>query len=162
MAKRDRIGTLQRLASHTEAENARRLAERLRTLDLEERRLQQIRTYLAEYTGAAPGTTTGTTTGTTAGAGADTGAMTISHLRSTRGFVERLRNAVDAQRGTVERQRQLVNQQTAQWRAARSRTRSLELLGERRDEVERERQARRDQAAMDELATTRNGHSGRS
>ncbi len=152
MAKRDRIGTLQRLASHTEAESARRLADRLRTLDVEERRLQQIRSYLADYTG-----------GPAAGisAKAATGAMTISSLRSNRGFLERLRNAVDEQRGTVEIQRRQVEQQTAHWRTARSRTRSLGLLGERQAEAERERQDRLEQAAMDELAVTRNGRSER-
>lgn len=156
MAKRDRIGTLQRLASHTEAESARRLADRLRTLDVEERRLQQIRSYLADYTGGVAG-------GPAAGIGAKaaTGAMTISSLRSNRGFLERLRNAVDEQRGTVEIQRRQVEQQTAHWRTARSRTRSLGLLGERQAEAERERQDRLEQAAMDELAVTRNGRSER-
>ena len=85
MARRDRIGTLKRLASHTEAESARKLAERLRSLDMEERRLQQIRSYLADYAGGTAGTS----------------AMTFGSLRSNRGFIERLRNAVDDQRGTV-------------------------------------------------------------
>lgn len=150
MARRDRIGTLERLAGHTEAESARKLAERLRALDVEERRLLQIRGYLAEYAG-------GTTSAMTPG-----GSMTIGSLRSNRGFIDRLHHAVDEQRGTVEMHRRLVEQQTTQWRTARSRTRSLTRLGERQDEAERERQARREQAALDELATTRNGHAGRS
>lgn len=141
MAKKSRLETLQRLASHTEAENARRLAERMRTLDTEERRLQQIRGYLAEYSrssGQSPSTT-------------------IGSLKSGRGFLERLRGAVDEQRGTVETQRQQVEQQTLQWRAARARTRSLQKLGERQAQEERARLDRREQIRLDEIGNSRSG-----
>jgi len=145
MKTRSRLEMLQRLASHTEGENARRLAERLRALDTEERRLQQIRGYLAEYSkGTVPGTSQPPT-------------MTIGSLKSGRGFLERLRGAVDEQRGTVETQRQQVEQQTLQWRAARARTRSLEKLGERQAEAERERLDRREQSRLDEIASSRSG-----
>jgi flagellar protein FliJ len=142
MKSRSRIETLQRLASHTEADNARRLAERLRALETEERRLQQIRGYLAEY---SKGNT-------------QAPSMTISSLKSGRGFLERLRTAVDEQRGTVEQQRQQVEQQTLQWRAARARTRSLEKLGERQAEQDRELRDRREQSRLDEVATSRSGN----
>lgn len=144
VAKKGRIETLRRLASHTEAENARRLAERLRGLDTEERRLQQIRGYLAEYA-KGPGTDGSPTS------------MTIGSLKSGRGFLERLRGAVDEQRGTVETQRQQVEHQTLQWRTARARTRSLEKLGERQARQEQERLDRREQARLDEIATSRSG-----
>lgn len=143
MPRRKRIDVLQRLAGHTEAENARRLGERLRALDTEERRLQQIRGYLAEYT---------------LGTVRPAGAMTIGSLKSSRGFLGRLRDAVDQQRGAVESQRQQVEQQTRQWQAARARTRSLEKLGERQARHEREREDRREQARLDEVATTRAGN----
>lgn len=136
MPRRSRIDTLQRLARHTEGENARRLAERLRALDIEERRLQQVRGYLAEYA---------------RGSGHEQ-SMTIGSLKSGRGFLERLRGAVDEQRGTVETQRRQVEQQTLQWRAARARTRSLEKLGERQATAERERQDAREQKRLDEVA----------
>ena len=141
MKTRNRIETLQRLASHTEGENARRLADRLRALDTEERRLQQIRGYLAEY----------------AKGNGQSQSMTIGSLKSGRGFLERLRSAVDEQRGTVETQRQQVEQQTLQWRAARARTRSLEKLGERQAEKERERLDRREQIRLDEIGNSRGG-----
>jgi len=140
VAKRDRIATLQRLAGHTEAENARRLAERLRALDTEERRLQQIRGYLAEYAQSG---------------NSQPASMTISSLRSGRGFLERLRDAVNEQRGTVETQRHQVDQQTLQWRAARARTRSLEKLGEHLGQQDQERRDRREQHRLDEMATSR-------
>jgi len=139
VARRSRIEVLQRLASHTEAENARRLAERLRALDTEERRLQQIRGYLAEYAQGA----------------SQAASMTISSLKSGRGFLERLRGAVDEQRGAVETHRHQVEQQTRQWQAARARTRSLEKLGERQAEAERERLDRREQSRLDEVANAR-------
>lgn len=144
MPKRKRIETLQRLAGHTEAENARRLAERMRALDTEERRLQQIRGYLAEYA-----------QGTGKIGGSRQGSVTIGSLRSSRGFLERLRGAVDEQRGAVETQRQQVEQQTLQWRAARAKSRSLEKLGERLAQQDQERQDRREQARLDEMATSR-------
>jgi flagellar FliJ protein len=148
VAKRDRIETLQRLASHTEASDARRLAERLRALDTEERRLQQIRGYLAEYS-QSNGQSNG-----------QSKSVTIGSLRSGRGFLERLRGAVDEQRGAVETQRQLVDQQTLQWRASRARNRSLEKLGERLGRQERDLRDQREQARLDEMATSRSG-SGR-
>jgi len=141
VAKRDRIEMLQRLASHTEASDARRLAERLRALDTEERRLQQIRGYLAEYSQS----------------NGQSKSVTIGSLRSGRGFLERLRGAVDEQRGAVETQRQLVDQQTLQWRAARARTRSLEKLGERLGRQERDHRDQREQTRLDEVATSRSG-----
>jgi len=149
VARRSRIDILKRLASHTETENARRLAERLRGLDAEERRLQQIRGYLAEY-----GQQSGQDSGQDSGHGRS---MTIGSLKSGRGFLERLRNAVDEQRGAVDLQRRQVEQQTQQWRAARARTRSLEKLGEREAEGERERADRREQARLDEMANGRGG-----
>jgi flagellar FliJ protein len=151
VAKHSRIEILQRLAGHTEAENARRLAERLRALDTEERRLQQIRGYLAEY-GKASGQHR---SASPQEAGNSPPAMTISSLRSNRGFLERLRNAVDEQRGTVETQRHQVEQQTQHWRAARARTRSLEKFGERLLQQEQERRDRREQTQLDEMATSR-------
>ena len=139
--RRSRIEVLQRLASHTEAENARRLAERLRALDTEERRLQQIRGYLAEYAKGA----------------SQAASMTIGNLKSGRGFLERLRSAVDDQRGNVETQRIQVEQQTQQWRAARSRTRSLDKLAERQAVQERAQLDRREQGRLDEIANNRTG-----
>jgi len=145
VAKRDRIATLQRLASHTEAANARQLAERLRALDAEERRLQQIRGYLAEYSVGK----------------SQPKAQTIGSLRSSRGFLERLRGAVDEQRGAVETQRQLVDEQTLQWRTARARTRSLEKLGEHLGEQDREIRDRREQNRLDEIANVRSRPTGK-
>ncbi len=135
---------LQRLASHTEADNARRLAERLRSLDAEEHRLKQISSYLAEYTESSK---------------ASTASVTIRSLRSGRGFLERLCAAVDEQRGTVDYQRQKVEQQTQQWREARARTRSLEKLGERLGAQDQERRDRREQSRLDEISTSRGGGS---
>ncbi|MEO8444762.1 MAG: flagellar export protein FliJ [Gammaproteobacteria bacterium] len=154
MARRSRIQTLQRLAGHTEADHARRLAERLRALDVEERRLQQIRGYLAEYT-QAPGHGSGSGHGIGQASAPPAKSMTISSLRSGRGFLERLRGAVDEQRGTVETQRQQVEQQTLQWRSARARTRSLEKLDERLEHQERDQRDRKEQGRLDEIATTR-------
>jgi flagellar export protein FliJ len=136
MRRRNRMQSLERLAAHAEAEQARRLAERLRGLDTEERRLEQIRSYLADYAKAP----------TRGGP-----PLTISALQSQRGFMERLRNAVDQQRGTVDQQRQQAEQQATQWRGARARTLALKRLGERLDQQERQRQDRRDQARMDEV-----------
>jgi flagellar export protein FliJ len=146
VAKRDRIETLQRLASHTEASDARQLAERLRALDTEERRLQQIRGYLAEYSQSG------------GQSGGQSKSMTIGSLRSGRGFLERLRGAVDEQRGAVATQRHLVDQQTLQWRASRARTRSLEKLGERLGRQEQDLRDQREQTRLDEVATSLSGH----
>ena len=78
--------------------------------------------------------------------------MTIGGLRSSRGFLERLRSAVDDQRGAVETQRHQVEQQTQQWQAARARTRSLEKFGERLGQQDQDRRDRREQARLDEIA----------
>jgi flagellar FliJ protein len=135
MAKRNRMQILQKLAEHTEAEASRRLAERLKLLGADEKRLEQIRSYLADYSGSTRNT-----------------AMTIGALRSNRGFVERLRNAVDEQRGTVETQRHQAEQQAAQWRAARARSLALEQLADRIEQRERQRRDRLEQLRLDEVA----------
>ena len=137
MARRNRMQVLQKLAEHTEAEASRRLAERLKLLDADEKRLEQIRSYLADYSGGSQGSSP---------------AMTISALRSNRGFMERLRNAVDEQRGNVEIQRHQAEQHAAQWRAARARSLALERLGERIEQRERERRDRLEQLRLDEIA----------
>jgi flagellar FliJ protein len=135
MAKRNRMQVLQKLAEHTEAEASRRLAERLKLLGADEKRLEQIRSYLADYSGSPRNT-----------------AMTIGALRSNRGFIERLRNAVDEQRGTVETQRHQAEQQAAQWRAARARSLALEQLADRIEQRERQRRDRLEQLRLDEVA----------
>ncbi|MEZ5563345.1 MAG: flagellar export protein FliJ [Gammaproteobacteria bacterium] len=135
MARRNRMQILQKLAEHSEAEASRRLAERLRLLDADEKRLEQIRSYLADYSGNKPDS-----------------AMTIGTLRSNRGFMERLRNAVDEQRGTVETQRHQAEQHAAQWRAARARSLALERLAERIDQREQQRRDHLEQLRLDEVA----------
>lgn len=145
MARRNRLESLQRLAEFAEAESSRHLAERLRALDGEERRLAQIRTYLAEYAGQA---------------GRDRRPMTLEELRGRRGFVERLRDAADAQQTLAERKRLEAEQQTARWRQARSRNLALQRFGERLEERERERQARREQARLDEIGLRPRGNGG--
>jgi flagellar FliJ protein len=137
MARRNRMQVLQKLAEHTEAEASRRLSERLRLLDADERRLEQIRSYLADYSGSSQH---------------NSPAMTISALRSNRGFVERLRNAVDEQRGTVETQRLQAEQHATQWRTARARSLALERLGERIEQREQQRRDRLEQTRLDEIA----------
>lgn len=137
MARRNRMQVLQKLAEHTEAEASRRLAERLKLLDADEKRLEQIRSYLADYSGSRQG---------------NSPAMTISALRSNRGFMARLRDAVDEQRGNVETQRHQAEQHAAQWRAARARSLSLERLGERIEQRERQRRDRLEQLRLDEIA----------
>lgn len=137
MARRNRMQVLQKLAEHTEAEASRRLAERLRLLDADEKRLEQIRSYLADYSGSSQG---------------NSSAMTISALRSNRGFMARLRDAVDEQRGNVETQRHQAEQHAAQWRAAPARSLALERLGERMAERKRQRRDRLEQLRLDEIA----------
>ena len=135
MARRNRMQVLQKLAEHTEAEASRRLAERLKLLSADEKRLEQIRGYLADYSGSNQNC-----------------AMTIGALRSNRGFMERLRNAVDEQRGTVETQRHQAEQHAAQWRAARARSLALERLADRIEEREQQRRDRLEQLRLDEVA----------
>ena len=137
MARRNRMQVLQKLAEHTEAEASRRLAERLKLLDADEKRLEQIRSYLADYSGSSQG---------------NSSAMTISALRSNRGFMARLRDAVDEQRGNVETQRHQAEQHAAQWRAAHARSLALERLGERIEQRERQRRDRLEQLRLDEIA----------
>lgn len=137
MARRNRMQVLQKLAEYTEAEASRRLADRLKQLNAEERRLEQIRNYLADYSGNSQ---------------ANPPAMTISALRSNRGFMERLRNAADEQRGNVETQRHQAEQHATQWRVARARSLALERLGERIEQREQQRQDRLEQLRLDEIA----------
>lgn len=142
MARRNRLHSLQRLAEFTEAENSRLLADQLRALDGEERRLTQIHSYLAEYADSTV---------------RQSGTTTVGALRGQRNFVDRLREAAKAQTGAVEQQRQQVEQQTGRWRTARSRAAGLQRLAEKADQREEERRGRIEQARLDEVGSRQRG-----
>lgn len=147
MAKNNRLRTLQRLAEHAEADNARRLAEQLRGLETEERRLSQVRGYLAHYAGSGAG---GGPAGST-GSGSRNRVTTVGALRSDRRFVDRLQEAVSSQAGMVDTRRQQLEQQAARWTRARARASALDRFATRLDEREADRRQRREQGMLDEV-----------
>ena len=146
MGRRKRLKSIEQVAEYAEAASARQLAERLRALNTEERRLEQLAGYLAEYEQQARGAQRATSLGA---------------LRSRRSFIERLRGAVTEQHGVVETQRCQAEQQTGQWRAARAHSLAMQRLGERVDQRERERRERREQATLDEIGLNQNGRQHR-
>lgn len=144
MAQPDRLQTLEQLAAFNETQASRQLAERLRALDTEDQRLRQLQGYVGEY----------------AARRADGAATSVAALTAGRRFVDRLQTAVRQQAEVVQRARQTVDQATAQWRAARARRLALARLREREAARLAERRDRRDQARLDELATTRAARAG--
>lgn len=137
MQRRNRLTPLRKLAAFNESDNARRLADRLRTVQIEEQRLLQISGFLTEYEQHAA---------------AIRGSVGVRSLQTARQFVERLRAAVAEQKASTETQRQLAEQQAVAWRAARARAKSLERLEQRAEDDERDRRDRREQVTLDEIA----------
>jgi flagellar export protein FliJ len=137
MARRNRLHSLQQLADFQEAESARRVAERQKSLSGEEQRLQQIAGYLEDYLQQT---------------GRHRGLTSVAAIQSGRHFLERLRGAVNQQHAVVETHRHQVEQQTVAWKAARVRAKALHKLAERRAEAEFERSERREQVRLDEVA----------
>jgi flagellar export protein FliJ len=142
MARHDRLQSLEQLAAFEEAQGARRLAERLQSVAVEEERLRQVRAYLDEYASRAVATGP---------------AMTPGALLDGRRFVTRLRTAVTQQEAVVDRERDQADQQAAAWRAARARRLAFARLRERQAAAEAGQRDRQEQRVQDEIAQGRTG-----
>lgn len=143
MTRRRSLETLRRLAETAENETARALADRRRRLEAEQRRLEQLNAYAAEYLAL-----------TRVGDG-----LLIDAVRARRAFVVRLQGGIAEQERVVASARQQVETDLARWRDARTRHLALARLGEREDEAAAERDARREQADLDEIGRNMFRHS---
>lgn len=140
MRKTGNLPTLKRLASHAENSQARQLAVAQSQVQREEQRLQQIAGYLDDYRQLLQ----------PAGA-----SVTPAELASRRGFVARLGQALSDQQGMVARCQQTVASEQQRWETARTQTRVIERLAERRQESADAERARREQRRLDEAALRR-------
>jgi flagellar export protein FliJ len=135
MRRTETLDTIRTLAGNAEAESSRALAERRRTLQTEEQRLEQLRAYLGEYGAMA--------------AGGD--GIFIHTVRTRRQFVDRLQAGLEQQERVVAGLRKQIDQDTARWREARTRSLALERFNERLEDQLALRQARKEQADLDEV-----------
>jgi flagellar export protein FliJ len=140
MRRRKGLHTIQRLAEYRADSASRDVGTRLRALRAEEERLRQVNSFLRHYdelsVTSAPG-------------------MTASAMLGRRQFAGRLRDAAERQRQVVEQQEGHYQQQVERWRNARSEALALQRFNERIRHREHERQERREQARLDEIAQRR-------
>jgi flagellar export protein FliJ len=136
MSRAKRIKAVHDIAAREENLFTQKISERLFNLQAEERRLEQLTSYLDEYRQLAAG---------------ESDAVDISIVRSRRQFVERLQVCVRHQQDLVERLCDQLEQVMEEWNDVRSRSKAIKRFGERAAEQERAAGDRREQAALDQI-----------
>ncbi|MEE7548650.1 flagellar export protein FliJ [Xanthomonas sp. Kuri4-1] len=137
MMQSQRIDPLLRRAQDHEDEVARDLAERQRTLDTHESRLDELRRYAEEY------------------AGSQMSATSAAALTNRRAFLDRLDSAVLQQKQTVDSNRAKVEAERARLLLASREKQVLEQLAASYRAQEKQVVDRRDQRDMDDLGARR-------
>ncbi len=140
MRRRKPLHSLQRLAEFAADAASRDVGARLRALCVEEERLRQVDGFVGQYDGLALSTTPG---------------LTVGALRGRRQFGQRLRDAAERQRDAVAGCERQYREQIERWRGARAEALALQRFNERLQDRMRERQERREQATLDEVARRR-------
>ena len=132
-----RIAPLHELASAREDEALQRLAERQGQLAAQEARLVELTRYLEDYQ-------------------RDSGAQArVSRAANRPAFVARLREALACQDRVVAAARAACDAERAHWMAQQRDVKVLEQLARSYRKQEGARHERREQGAMDELASRR-------
>ena len=145
MADRDdsQLGSITRLAEHGEQECARKLSETRGRLNDRLARIEQLRTYQAEY--AAQGR-------------AEHGvSVHVSQLIGRAAFLGRLEDAIAhelAQKEMLEKDVQLCLQN---WHEAHARAEAMRTLKDKQARAVERRHARREQSLADTHASSRHG-----
>jgi flagellar export protein FliJ len=140
MRKRSQLRSVRTLAKSAETETSSRVSSHRQALQIEEQRLAQLEAYQREY--ALLASESPEFTG-------------INNIRSRRGFMHKLNEAIVAQRQAVAECLKELEVQLGSWREARSRAMSLEKFSERMSEQANKRQARKDQKELDNIARHR-------
>lgn len=142
MSKRNGLQSVQTLAKSAEAETSSQVSSHRQALQVEEQRLAQLEAYHREY--AIMGNESQQSTG-------------INNIRSRRGFMQKLNEAIAAQKQAVSQSLLQLEIQLGSWREARSRALSLQKFSERVAEQADKRQARKDQKELDNIARHQTG-----
>jgi len=137
MRKRNGLKSVQTLAKSAEVETSSQVSSHRRALQIEEQRLAQLEAYHREYT--RQGDDAQQTIG-------------INSIRSHRGFMQKLNEAIAAQRKAVSHSLMQLETQLGLWREARSHALSLQKFSERVAEKADKRQERKDQKELDNIA----------
>lgn len=137
MRKKNRLKSVHTIAKSAEVESSSQVSNYRRALQIEEQRLAQLEAYHREYTEL------GNTHGESAG---------INTIRSRRGFMQKLNQAIAAQREAVSQSLLQLETQLGFWREARSRSLSLQKFTDRVSEQEDKRRARKDQLELDDVS----------
>jgi flagellar FliJ protein len=138
MTRSGRMGVVQQATSHTEREEAEKVARAERHVVEMEEKLAALERYRKEYE-----------EGFAARAGAGLGAMAGRDFQQ---FLVRLGDALEQQRQVVEQARAAHQAAIAVWREAAKRAHVVDTLAERWQVEESREEGRRDQRDNDELS----------
>src|SRR5688572_9692180 len=138
MTRSERMGVVQQATSHTEREQAERVAQAERHVVEMEEKLRALERYRKEYED-----------GFAARAGAGVGAAAG---RDFQAFLARLGDALEQQRQVVEQARAGHQAAIVIWREAAKRAHVVDTLTERWQGEEAREEGRRDQRDNDELS----------
>lgn len=136
MHKENRLKPIQQLAEQEATARSREVSDRLFYLQTEERRLEQLQSYLREYAQLANGRQ-------------DTTAN-VSTIQSRQNFYRRLKECVVHQQELVEALCTQLEHHMNQWNDARTRSKAYRKFAERLEDEISEKAARRDQGILDE------------
>jgi len=140
MRKKSQLKSVRTLAKSAETETSSQVSAHRHALQIEEQRLTQLEAYQREYSILI--TDSQEFTG-------------INNIRSRRGFMQKLNEAIVAQREAVAQSLMQLEAQLGSWREARSRARSLEKFSERIADQADKHRARKDQTELDDIARHR-------
>jgi len=142
MTRKKGLKTIQTLAETAEATRSRVVSEQRSTLRQEESRLAQLEQYRSEYQTMSSRPEAG---------------LSIHLVRSRRGFVQKLNEAIDNQRQVVLRANEQLDTDVGFWRDARAKALSLQKFADRMAAQEDRRDARREQAELDDIGRLLSG-----
>ncbi|MEE4185473.1 MAG: flagellar export protein FliJ [Gammaproteobacteria bacterium] len=136
MARKQPFGSLQTLARGHETRWQRNLSAKLKTLQVEEQRLDQLTRFAEEYG---------------ANATEAPSSQSIMAVRGRRQFVDRLRDAVGQQRKAVAVQQAAADRDLAKWQQARAQRLALDRYADRQLDAEARKRERSAQRQLDEV-----------
>jgi len=136
MARKKPLASLQALAQGHEARWQRNLSAKLKALEVEQQRLEQLTRFAQEYDAKS----------------ADKlNSQSILAVRGRRQFVDRLRDAVGQQRKAVAVQQAAADRDLVNWQQARAKRRALDKYADRQVDDAARRRDRNAQRLLDEM-----------
>lgn len=134
----ERFRPIQKIATHKERKAAAALGESLKRREAARQRLEELRTYRAEYLERF--------------AGATRAGVSSRQILEYQVFISKLETAITQQEEIVSQSQQVCDSSKAQWRGRYTKSKAMDGVVDRMQEAERKDQNRKEQTEADERA----------